>query len=230
MVGRALLIAMLALTACAGPRLETAGGPSETSVTLTDAGIQLTILPGAWDGYPRDLGQYYTPIELRIRNDRNDEIQVRFTDFLAVDDARNQYRVVSPSEVVRALFGAHGPLEGPYGRVARCMRARPSLLARPGPWWPYPNWPYRHWHPFYGPYYPDPFYSDSPYWLARPTGYDILTLALREGRVLPGARVRGFLYFQQATRQGSFLTLTWTPVSAEGKPLATLSSQFRIIR
>jgi len=229
MVSPALLIAILALTACAGPRLETSGGPSETSVTLTDAGIHLTILPKAWRGYPSHLDRYYTPVELRIQNDRNDEIPVRFADFLAVDDARNQYRVVSPSEVVRALFGAHGPSADAYRRVERWMRAKPSLLAWPGPWWPYPSWPYRYWHPFYGSYYPDPFYPD-PFWLARPTGYDILTLALREGRVVPGARVQGFLYFQQATRQGSFLTLTWTPTSAEGKPLTTLSSQFRIIR
>ena len=230
MVKHALLIAILALTACAGPRLETSGGPSEKSVTLTDAGIQLTILPNAWTGYPSDLGHYYTPVELRIQNDRNDEIQVRFGDFLAVDEAHNQYRVVPPSEVVRALLGAQGPPEDPYGRVARWMRARSSLLAWPGTCWPYPSWPRRFWHPFSEPYYPDPFSPDYPYRLARSTGYDILTLALREGRVLPGTRVQGFLYFQQATRQGSFLTLTWTPTSAEGKALTTFTSQFRIIR
>ena len=230
MVRRTLLIATLALTACAGPRLEMAGGPSEKSVTLTDAGIQLTILPNAWTGYPSDLGQHYTPVRLSIQNDRNDEIQVRFGDFSAVDEARNQYRVVPPSEVVRALLGAQSPLENPYGGVAGWMRARSTPLVWSAACWPCPSWPHRFWRPFSEPFSQDPFSPDYPYWFARSTAYDILTLALREGRVLPGARVQGFLYFQQATRQGSFLTLIWTPPSAEGKPLTTFTSQFRIVR
>lgn len=223
-----VLLTSLALTACAGPRLEVAAGPSRPSVTLTDASIQLTILPNTWSGHPSDLSRYYTPVEIRIQNDRTDEIQVRYGDFLAVDEARNQYRAVPPGEVARALLGArHGDLRNRDG-----MRSPgPPLFAWHGPWWPYSSWPYRPWYPF-GPYHypPDPFSYDYPYRSSRATGYDILTLGLREGRVLPGARVQGFLYFQQATQQGNLLTLIWTPASADGKPLATFSSQFRIIR
>ena len=227
-----VLLAILGLAGCAGPRLEVATAPSQPSVTLTDAGIQLTILPNTWSGYPSDLGRHYTPVEIRIQNDRTEEIQVRYGDFLAVDEARNQYRAVPPAEVARALFGArwpYGDLPSRYGR----MPSYPPLLAWPGPWWPYPYWSYRYpyyGYPYYGPYYPDPFFYDYPYSWSRPTGYDILTLALREGRLLPGARVQGFLYFQQATQRASLLTLTWVPASADGKPLTTLSAQFRIVR
>jgi hypothetical protein len=102
------------------------------------------------------------------------------------------------------------------------------------PWWPRPFWPYRSWapwYPYYSPYYPYPYYDPYyPYAWPRATGYDILTLGLREGRVLPGARVQGFLFLQQATQKGTLLTLSWTPVTADGKPLATLSTQFRIVR
>jgi hypothetical protein len=195
---------------------------------LTDAGIQLTILPNTWSGYPSDLGRHYTPVEIRIENDRTEEIQVRYGDFLAVDEARNQYHAVPPAEVARALFGARWPYGDLPGSSVRRMPPPPLLLAWPGPWWPYSPWPYR--YPYYGPFYPDPFFYDYPYWWSRPTGYDILTLALREGRVLSGARVQGFLYFQLATQKSSLLTLTWTPVSANGKPLTTFSSQFRIVR
>lgn len=236
----ATLLAILALAGCAGPRLEVATAPAETSVTLFDAGIQLTILPNTWSGYPGDLGLYYTPVEFRIQNDRNEEIHVRYGDFLALDDVANQYRAVPPGEVARALFGARQPRGDLVSRPRGGVPLSSPLLAGPGPWWPYGYGPYRGWYsyyaypyygyPYYGPFYPDPFYHDYPYWRSRPTGYDILTLGLREGRVLPGARVQGFLYFQQATQQGTLLTLTWTPASPAGKPLGAFSAQFRIVR
>lgn len=224
-MGPALLM-LLTLSACAGPRLEVAAAPSQPSVTLAEAGVTLTILPNTWSGFPSDLGRDYTPVEVRIQNDRQDEIQVRYGDFLAVDEARNQYRAVPPVEVVRALFGAR-----PGHPRRNAMRPPvPALLAWHDPWWPYSSWPYRPWYPW-GPFgYPDPFYYDYPFSAYRRSGYDILTLGLREGRVLPGARVQGLLYFQQATGHGNLLTLSWTPVSGDGKPLATLSSQFRIVR
>lgn len=227
-----ILLTILAISGCAGPRLEVASAPSQPSVTLTDAGIQLTILPNTWSGYPSDLRRYYTPVEIRIQNDRADEIQVRYWDFCAVDEARNQYRTVSPGEVARALFGARWPSRDLPAAHSRPMPPHhPPLLAGPGPWWPYGNWPYRPWYPYYGPLYPEPFYSDYPYWWYRPTGYDILTRGLHEGRVLPGARIQGFLYFQLATQTGTLLTLTWSPVSSpDGKPLAPFSALFRIIR
>ena len=229
---------MAALTACAGPRLEVAAAPSAPSVTLADAGVRLVILPNTWRGNPTDLSQYYTPAEVRIENDRSDEIQVRYGDFLAVDEAQNQYRAVAPSEVARALFGGRRPLPAPRAVVAGWTGTRLPVRAAGGPWWPYPFWPYRPWRPFYpyyypyySPYYPFPYsYPYYPYGWPPATGYDLLTLGLREGRVLPGARVQGFLYLQQATRKGNLLTLSWTPVTADGTPLATLSTQFRIVR
>ena len=203
------------LAGCAGPHLELAAEPSQPSVTLTGAEIRLTILPNTWKGYPSDLGRHYTPVEIRIENDRADEIQVRYGDFLAVDEARNHYRAVAPAEVARTLFGGRPP----------------SLLAWHDPGWPYLFWPVRPLAPFYNPYYPYPYSDpDFPYRWPRAPAYDILTLGLREGRVLPGARVQGFLYLQRATQAGNLLTLSWSPVSADGKPLTTLSSQFRIVR
>jgi len=223
-----VLITLLAMAACAGPRLERSGS-QQPSVTLTDAGIQFTILPNTWNGYPRDLGRHFTPVEIAIQNDRSDEILVRYEDFLAMDEARTQYRAIAPAEVARALFGGREP-DGSRGQVWRRESSRPVLLAWHRAWWPTPYWPHPFWHPLYGPYSPDPFFYEYPSWQVRSAGYDILTMGLREGRLLPGARIGGVLYFQQATRVGSLLTLSWTPASAEGKPLATLSSQFRIVR
>jgi hypothetical protein len=223
------LLALLTLCGCVGPRLEIASEPSQPSVTLTDVEIQMTILPNTWNGYPSDLSSYYTPMEIRIQNDRTEEIQVRYSDFTAMDDARNQYQAVAPTEVARALFGARWPTSDLPASGWQMAPPHYPLLAGPGPWWPY-GWPYRPGFPYYSPFYADPFYPDYPYRWNRSTGYDILTMGLREGRLLPGARVEGFLYFQLATQRGTLLTFTWTPVSSDGKPLATLSTQFRIVR
>jgi hypothetical protein len=57
-----------------------------------------------------------------------------------------------------------------------------------------------------------------------------LTLGLREGPLLPGASVQGFIFFQQATARGNILSVSWTPRLSNGALLPPLSSQFRIIR
>jgi len=231
-VGRAMLaglLAILALCGCAGPRLQIASAPTQPSITLTGGEVQLTILPNTWNGYPSDLSLYFTPVEILIQNDRSEEIQVRYSDFLAMDEARTQYRVVAPSEVARALFGARWPSGVLPAASDRAIPPHGRLLAGPGPWGPYGGWPYHRWYP-YGPFYPDPYYPDYPYPWNRATGYDILTMGLREGRILPGAQVQGFLYLQLATQKGGLLTLTWNAVSSDGTSLATLSTQFLIVR
>jgi hypothetical protein len=222
-IGALFLITAL-LTACAGPRLQVAADPSQPAVTLADAGVQITLAPNAWNGYPSSLSSYFTPIHVLIQNERSDEIDVRYPDFLLIDDAGNQFRVVPPAEVAQALFGARGGAR-PVAIAADWVgqtKARPVFY---DPWWPY----YR--FPLHGPYYPfpyDPWYSPPAY--PRALSYDVLRFALREGGVLPGARVDGFLYFQLATRPGTLLTFTWTPVTGAGQPLPTFRAQFRAAR
>lgn len=224
-IAAVMSLALNLLGACAvGPRLESVMTPSLPGLTLADAQIQFTVLPNTWSAYPSDLSRYYTPVEVKIENARSDALQIRYEDFFALDDRNQQYRVVPPGEVARTVSGTPSPI-GP------AREGRAILLA--GPWYPY--WP-RYWGPhggpYYGPYapwwYADPYYY--PYGWPRPAGQDVHTLGLREGRLLPGASVQGFLYFQQATARGSLLTLSWTPHLSGGAPLTTFSAQFRIIR
>ncbi|HSB71626.1 MAG TPA: hypothetical protein VLT62_20045 [Candidatus Methylomirabilis sp.] len=221
-----------ALASCAGPRLEAVASPTQSALSLNQGGIHLALSPNTWNGYPSDLSRHYTPVQVHLENDRSDEIQVRYADFLAVDDAGNQYRAVPPAEVVRALYGSRAPDENRAWAQARWARPGAGLYVFHGPRWWYPSWPYYPYgSPFYSPFYPHPFYDlDYPYGWPRATSYDLLTRGLREGRVLPGARVEGFLFLQQATRTGNLLTFSWTPVTADGKPLPAFTAQFRIVR
>ncbi len=216
---------LLAITACASaPRLQAVGQPAPPEVTLAQGGVQLTVLPDTWKGYPSTLPRHYTPVEVRAQNGRDGEILVRYGDFLVVDDAGNQYRAIAPAEVAQALFGAADPPAPRPALAAAPMYASSRL------WWPYRSWAWR--HPFYDPFYPwmDPWWGYPAYASPRATPYDILNLGLREGRILPGARVEGFLYFQLATQRGNLLTLSWTPALPDGRPLPPLSTQLRVVR
>lgn len=214
-----MLVGAILLGGCAaGPRLEPVTAPADPGVTLTDGKVRWTVLPNTWSAYPRDLVRYFTPVQVTIENARNDELQIRYEDFVALDDANQQYRAVPPGEVARAVSGALGPV-GPAGAPA------PGLLA--GPWY----YPYRppYWGPYYGPWwYADPYYY--PYAGPWPGAQDVLTLGLREGRLLAGASVQGFVFLQRATARGAFLTVFWTPRRASGEALPTLSTRFRIVR
>jgi hypothetical protein len=218
------LVGLLALSACAvGPRLEPVVDPAQPSVTLAETGVRLTVLPNTWSAYPWDLPRHFTPIEVRIENTRDEELLIRLEDFAALDEARQQYRAVPPAEVARAVSGGADDLGSPHQRAE---------LRLAGPWYPYRS---RYWAPYWGPYYGPygpwgywgPYY---PYYWARPFPQDVLTLGLREGSLLPGAGLQGFLYFQRATARGNALTVSWTPRLSGGNALPTLSAQFRIVR
>ena len=214
----AFLVMVSYLAGCAGPRLEPMTGPSTSEIVVAGDGVRLTILPSAWPGFPADLSTYFTPLALRIENQRSDEVQVRYEDFVALDNDRIQYRAVPPTEVARVMTGSNWHDLRP-GKS-------PSSLVAGGPW---PWYPYR--DPFFYPYYPYGYYGPYyPYGWPPRTAQDIFTLALHEGRILPGATIQGFLYLQLATSRGASLTLSWTARRPDGNPLATLTTQLRIVR
>jgi hypothetical protein len=214
-----MLVGAILLGACAaGPRLESVTAPADPGVTLTDGKVRWTVLPNTWSAYPSDLVRYFTPVQVTIENARSDELQIRYEDFVALDDANQQYRAVPPGEVARAVSGALSPA-GPAGAPG------PILLA--GPW--YSPYRPRSWGSYYGPWwYADPYYYPYAWpWRGAP---EVLTLGLREGRLLAGASVQGFVFLQHATARGTLLTVFWTPRLAGGETLPTLAARFRIAR
>ena len=219
--GRRIVTAILAMgfiAGCAGPRLESMAGPSASETTLAEAGIRLTIYPNAWSGFPADLSRYFTPLAVRIENQRSEEVQVRYEDFVALDEDRTQYRALPPTEVVRVMTGSR--------RYQPQPGQAPAFLLAGGPW---PWYPYH--DPFFYPYYPYGYFNPYfPYAWPPRMGADILRLALREGRILPGATIQGFVYLQLATARGNSLALSWTARGPDGTPLTTLNSEFRIVR
>ncbi|MCI0370801.1 MAG: hypothetical protein L0214_05355 [candidate division NC10 bacterium] len=207
-----LLSALLAagLAACATPRLvplAPAGDDPQEGAAVRAAGLALRALPADWPGYPGDLARSVTPLLLALANEGGTPVIVRFEDFLLLDSGNREYRALSPLEVVTVLYGSSPSRSDilPAFHLRRHPFFFHGFLSDPF---------------FYYPYYPS--YAPAPN--AWPPGRDILRLALREGRVLPGHRVGGFLFFQHATAGAGPFTLSWVPRNPEtGQALATLS-------
>lgn len=202
------------LAACSTPHLVplAPGGqvPPEGAVVRA-AGLALTALPAAWPGYPQDLPRSVTPLPLIVANEGEAPAPVRFEDFLLLDGGMREYRPLSPLEVVTILTGSAEP--PPPAVVPALHRFRHPFFFHGFFGDPF-------FHP-YAPYYPY-YYAPPPY--AWPPGRDILRLALREGRVLSGHRVEGFLFFQHAAGGAGPFALSWMPREpATGRLLATLN-------
>lgn len=198
------------LAACGTPRLvplAPAGEPPQEGVAVRAAGLALRALPADWSGYPRDLPRSVTPLLLVLANEGGAPVLVRFEDFLLLDSGNREYRALSPLQVVTVLYGSAPSRSDilPAFHLHRHPLFFHGFLS----------------DPFFYPYY-YPYYAPAPH--AWPPGRDILRLALREGRVLPGHRVEGFLFFQHATAGAGPFTLSWNPRDPEtGQALATLS-------
>lgn len=198
------------LAACGTPRLvplAPAGEPPQEGVAVRAAGLALRALPADWSGYPRDLPRSVTPLLLVLANEGGAPVLVRFEDFLLLDSGNREYRALSPLQVVTVLYGSAPSRSDilPAFHLHRHPLFFHGFLS----------------DPFFYPYY-YPYYAPAPH--AWPPGRDILRLALREGRVLPGHRVEGFLFFQHATAGAGPFTLSWIPRDPEtGQALATLS-------
>ncbi|MBI3080756.1 MAG: hypothetical protein HYY89_05200 [candidate division NC10 bacterium] len=203
------------LAACGTPRLvplAPVGEAPQEGVAVRASGLALTSVPADWPGYPGDLPRSVTPLLLVLANEAGAPVLVRFEDFLLLDSGDREYRVLSPLEVVTVLYGSAPSRSDilPAFHLHRHPFFFHGLLSDPF-FYPY-SYPY---HPYY------PYDAPAPY--AWPPGRDILRLALREGRVLPGHRVEGFLFFQHATAGAGPFTLSWIPRDPEtGQALATL--------
>jgi hypothetical protein len=128
--------------------------------------------------------------------------------------------------------GFHGRGYG-YGHFYGHPRFHGHVVIGPYPYYygPYPYWwgPYPYWWGPY-PYYGGPYvYSwDYGYYPGAPSP-DILRLGLPEGELLPGARVSGFVYFQQAATKPGRLDLTWNVHTADGRAIASVTAPMMVV-
>lgn len=189
------------LAACGGPpRWEPAVGAeramSRSSAALVrQAGITLVVDPEAWTKDPRRLASAVTVLHVRILNDGDEPVAIRYRDFRLVSELDEARRPLPPLALERA-------------RLAPSARA-PRLHARG----------FR-----YAPYYLDAVGGPTACWTAGmaldPYDYDrfsrwreglptepMVRRALPEGVLEPRGWVAGFLYFEPVAHEARRVTL-----------------------
>lgn len=214
--GFLLLIAgvgLLMTSGCAVPQIRPIDSLPGGAAAVSQDALRFTALPAPWPGYDQELYRFSIPVQVLIENNSAEEIEVRYADFLLLDEGRNQYRAFSPDEVSRSLPG-RAPTE--------------LLLACPGPLF------FR--HPFFffrGSFFDDPFCCPSFYPSPRYVVQDLARYAIREGRVIPQGKGSGFLFFQRTpvTTTRRVFDLQWTPFDPQKREtIATLSIKVEVLR
>lgn len=187
-----VLIGLLAL-GCAtelepAPQAQTVPGLEDAARRSVEH-VSLIAKASAWPG-PIAISDQVTPLQVRIQNDSERALLVRYVQFSLVDRSGRQYAALPPLEIEGSV---KEPVQGAFG-YRRFMGA-PHYTGR-----------YRHFPLHAGPYPYDPFYYDTyhGYWAEfdLPT-QEMIQRALPEGVLEPGGYVQGWLYFEKVSDDAS---------------------------
>lgn len=171
-------------------------GAPEAAVA-EDRGVQLSADGDDWEGRPENLPERLTPIKVRIVNHSGRPIEILYERFVLAGGRGVRYQPLPPvplehqkpiddAGTVKPIFAAAGffiarRYQDIYPSLPPCSRAFPR---RDGFWLTQ----YRHW--------PD----DLP-------TREMQRLGLPEGVLADGGKISGYLFFEDATRRESRLTL-----------------------
>ncbi len=183
MIGRRLtpyligIVAAVTVAGCAAQLVPVAGQGGEVDlrsniVTKEAEGIRISVQTQEWRFWPQNLEDFFTPLLVLIKNQRKDDVAIRYSDFILLDGAGNQLSAVPSNTVEQFMIARYVPFSYPYP---------PGM--------------------FYPGYFPPLVYGlEHPYYPSRVT--DVTLLSLPETDLRAGAQTRGFLYFRNVGRKG----------------------------
>lgn len=172
------------VVACAGPTLRPQTPTGTGAIVQEMPPLRLSVQADAWDGRPRSLPNYVLPFLIVLKNTGTGSVNITLADFLLLDDAIRQYLPIAPSEVV-ALLGGRGSGVGvsPSVGVSGSSAGGTSVGLGLGILLGGTD-------------------TDTR---------DVIPQALPEGAILPGAEVRGFVYFPRPVSRYKTLRLVVAP-------------------
>ena len=164
--------------------------PEEIKTDNEESAVNFTIRPNYWYGSPKNIRKYALPVYISVDNSSDIPVIIEREDIVLLDGSRNQYNTLSPDDVANILVSSE---------TSGYTRIYPSISVGIGGFY---NHGYYYGHHYY-PYYRNPwFYDDYPYYdypraYYRPDYKDIYTEAFQPGRVMPDAKLSGFVFFKR---------------------------------
>lgn len=195
-----LLLAAAGLGCAGGQRLVPAAGVTRSSVdpgaaVVDRGGVTIAAHADAWRGVPDDLDRVMTPIYVRVRNDSDREIAIRYHDFRLESDLGRTLSPLPPIALDRSRplrTGAAPVLDGSRFRFAPYYR---DLFGDDTDYWT-------------GGFAFDPYYYDRyDAWPPALPSSSMVERALPEGVIEAGGWVAGFLYFDAVEVEARAVTL-----------------------
>ena len=219
-------LAGVALAACeTSAQLEPAAVPAATKEAAESAeGVRVLTQTVAWPG-ETPIQRGVTPLQVRIENNSNIPIDVRYRDLTLLGPEGKRYNAVPPYRIEGSIsdpeaVSAFGPIARPAFTYSRFEIA-----------------------PFYDTTYPtvsvyadlfvyDPHYYDTAYRYWEKTELptlEMLERAMPEGVVQPGGNVEGWVYFQKIPAESKRVVLRTDIVNSRtGEEFAEVRIPYRV--
>jgi hypothetical protein len=181
-------------------------------------GVRVAANADDWHGRPADLSERLTPVKVRIVNHSGRDLQILYGRFRLTGARGRTYRPLPPVPL------SHGHPHDAVGTV-RPYFAAASFFVRPAYQDVYPSLP-----PWRSAMKADDEFYVRQYGLwgdDLPTR-EIQRLGLPEGVLANGGEIAGYLFFENATRKESKVSLKADLRDCDGGDVAAISIPFRI--
>lgn len=197
--------------------------PEEIKTDNTERDVNFTIRPNYWFGSPKNIRKYALPVYISVQNGTDKPIIIQREDIILLDDARNQYNALSPDDVANILLSSE---RSGYARIY------PSISIGIGGGYYNQGYYYHGYH--HRPYYWNSWFYDYPFYdypraYYRPDYKDIYTEALQPGKIMPDAKLSGFVYFKKLPDITEEIILQISYSSEETNETHSLDFHFNVL-
>jgi hypothetical protein len=177
--------------------------PGSTHVARASVqGFTADVEIGSWNGDPANLEEVVTPVKVKMSNEGNHAVSLRYRDFALSNPSGIRSSALPPFKI-QGTVDVPAPIAPAFG---------------------YRNFALYPYYRFYGPAIP--FWHDAwgwdagwynsyyGYWQRDLPTEDMLRKAIPEGVLNPGGSVNGYLYFQRVPKDAPAVQLEATLVDA----------------
>lgn len=194
--------------------------PEEIKTDSKERDVNFTVRPDYWHGSPENIRRYVFPVYLSVQNSSVNPIIIEREDIVLLDGSRNQYNALDPDDVANILISTE----------TSGYRVYPSVSVGIGGYYHHGYYYGHHRFPYWDPWYYDdyPFY-DYPLTYYRPDYKDIYTEAFQPGKIMPNAKLSGFVYFKKLPSVNDKIVIQVNYRSQDSDEVHSLDFPFSVV-